>query len=72
MESTDRIWTIGEVAAYLRLNPQTVYRLTQQGQLPGFKVGRHWRFSQQHIENWMRQQIERGAGAGQRDGGQDT
>ena len=32
-----------EAARYLRVNPQTVYRLLRSGALPGFKVGRQWR-----------------------------
>ena len=64
MLSDDDILTIAEVANYLRLNPQTVYRLTQQGQLPGFKVGRHWRFSRRHIEEWIKAQVRRSQGDG--------
>ncbi|MGQ9523679.1 MAG: helix-turn-helix domain-containing protein [Armatimonadota bacterium] len=59
MACDDNILTIAEVADYLRLNPQTVYRLAQQGQLPGFKVGRHWRFSRRHIEEWIKAQVRR-------------
>jgi excisionase family DNA binding protein len=59
LDASDDIWTIVEVANYLRLNPQTVYRLTQQGQLPGFKVGRHWRFKREHISKWMEEQIKK-------------
>lgn len=64
MGSDDDILTVAEVAGYLRLNPQTVYRLTQQGQLPGFKVGRHWRFSRRHIEEWMKAKVRQPQGDG--------
>ncbi len=62
MNNTETILTINEVAAYLRLNPQTVYRLTQKGVLPGFKVGRHWRFHKDIIDSWIKEQIHAGKG----------
>ena len=33
------IWTVKQVAFYLRINPKTVYELVNSGELPGFKVG---------------------------------
>ena len=45
--------TAEEVAAYLRLPLSTVYRLAQTRVLPGFKVGKHWRFKQQSINAWI-------------------
>jgi excisionase family DNA binding protein len=36
--------TATEVAEYLRLPLSTVYKLVQDKRLPGFKVGKHWRF----------------------------
>lgn len=60
--NAETILTIDEVAAYLRLNPQTVYRLTQKGVLPGFKVGRHWRFRKDIIDSWIEEQIQAGKG----------
>jgi excisionase family DNA binding protein len=45
--------TIDEVAAMLRLSRDTVYRLTQTGELPGKKVGRAWRFAAEEIEAYV-------------------
>jgi len=36
--------TAREVAEYLRLPQSTVYKLVQGKKLPGFKMGKHWRF----------------------------
>ncbi len=33
-----------QVAAYLKLHEVTVLNLARQGKLPGFRVGRVWRF----------------------------
>ncbi|PPD34116.1 MAG: hypothetical protein CTY18_08850 [Methylomonas sp.] len=35
----DTILTIKEVAAYLKVNERTVYRLAASGDIPGFTVG---------------------------------
>jgi len=39
----DRLLTVAEVAAFLRVSERTVYRLLEAGVLPGFKVGARWR-----------------------------
>ena len=39
----DDIWTIKEVATYLKIKEKTAYALVAQGKIPGFKVGGAWR-----------------------------
>lgn len=48
------VMTIDEVAAYLRLGRRVVYRLAQQGELPGRKIANRWRFHLRDVENWVR------------------
>ena len=50
---SDQIFTLKEVAAYLKLAEKTAYRLASEGQLPGFKVGGSWRFKREDIEIWI-------------------
>ena len=45
--------TAEEVAVYLRLPLSTVYKLVQDKRLPGFKVGKHWRFRKETIQKWI-------------------
>ena len=52
----DEILTLKEVAEYLKLTERTLYRLTQEGRLPGFTVGNSWRFRLQDIEAWIENQ----------------
>jgi excisionase family DNA binding protein len=52
---TDEILTVREVADYLRLGESTIYRLAQEGKLPGRKIGGTWRFSRQAITIWFRE-----------------
>ena len=48
-----RIMTVNQVADYLSLDPQTVSRKAQSGQLPAFKVGNRWRFDRDDIDRWI-------------------
>lgn len=50
---SNEIWTVNEVADYLRMNPMTIYRLAQQGKIPASKILGCWRFKRQEIESWI-------------------
>lgn len=52
-DQEEAVMTVKEVSAYLRLAESTVYKLAQEGQLPGRKVGGAWRFSRKGIEGWV-------------------
>ncbi|MCF7500806.1 helix-turn-helix domain-containing protein [Pseudoalteromonas sp. L1] len=54
----DKILTLKEVAAYLKLTEKTAYRLASEGKLPGFKVGGSWRFKAEDLEKWIEEQKE--------------
>ncbi|MFG6150583.1 helix-turn-helix domain-containing protein [Halobacillus sp. B23F22_1] len=43
MEEEREILTISQVADYLQISEMTTYKLVQNGKIPGFKIGRHWR-----------------------------
>ncbi len=49
----DAILTVREVSAYLKLSESTVYRLAQEGSLPGRKLGGAWRFSRKRLEEYI-------------------
>ncbi|MDX9689020.1 MAG: helix-turn-helix domain-containing protein [Alphaproteobacteria bacterium] len=53
------IFTLKELALYLKLAEKTAYRLAAEGKLPGFKVGGAWRFRKAEIDRWIKEQ-ERG------------
>ena len=46
------IMIVNEVAEYLRVPVPTIYKLLQEGRLPGFKVGKHWRIRRCDIEKY--------------------
>ena len=50
---TDAVMTIDDLAQYLKLSKSTLYKLCQEGKVPGAKVGRHWRFHRETIDAWL-------------------
>jgi excisionase family DNA binding protein len=50
------ILTVEELASYLKINPQTVYRRFRSGDLPGVRIGRAIRFPRSLVEAWLRLQ----------------
>ena len=49
----DEVMSISELAGYLKVSRSTLYKLVQEGRLPGQKVGRHWRFRRETIDRWL-------------------
>jgi excisionase family DNA binding protein len=44
--------TPSEAAAYLRVHAKTVIRLARRGQIPGLRLGKHWRFRHSDLAAW--------------------
>ena len=42
-----------ELAEYLKLTKVTVYKYANQGKIPGFKIGKSWRFDQDKIDQLL-------------------
>ncbi|MCG3822563.1 Hsp20 family protein [Escherichia coli] len=51
------IFTLDELATYLKVGKRTLYRLAAHGEIPAFKVGGTWRFRQSEIDRWINDQI---------------
>ena len=58
----EEIFTIKEVASYLKLTEKTAYRLAAEGKLPGFKVGGSWRFKKEALLAWIKKQERASSG----------
>jgi len=48
--------TVQGVAEYLNVDPKTVYRMVNRGELPGFKVSGSWRFKREDLDSWIAKQ----------------
>jgi len=49
----DELLDVQEVATRLRLNPRTVLRMADRGELPGRKVARRWRFYSSDLDAYL-------------------
>jgi excisionase family DNA binding protein len=53
MLSPNPLWTVEDLAQFLRLKPETVRAMARRGDLPVMKIGRMWRFSSEEIRSWL-------------------
>lgn len=53
---TNRLLSVDEVAMFLGVKRDTVYKLIDRNGLPGFKVGRLWKFRQEDMDAWVNKQ----------------
>jgi excisionase family DNA binding protein len=51
--------TVGEVAHYLRIPEETIYKYVRTGRIPASKLGKHWRFIRVEIDNWVARQRDK-------------
>ena len=51
------ILTLEEVALYLRLKPQTIYKWAQEKRIPAVKLGKEWRFRKSILDRWLDEQM---------------
>lgn len=45
----EALWTVEEVAEYLKLQPETIRSMARRGELPAIKLGKVWRFQKTAI-----------------------
>ncbi len=50
----DRWLSVDEIAAYLGIKRDTVYRWISERNLPGHKIGRLWKFRKEEIDEWVK------------------
>ena len=50
----DRWLSVDELAAYLGIKRDTVYKWINRRSLPAHKVGRLWKFRKEEIDAWVR------------------
>ena len=47
------ILTFKELSEYLRLTRTTVWKYANEGKIPGFRVGRRWKFHKSQIDSLL-------------------
>jgi len=48
---------VEEVSKICKLSKKTVMSLTRAGKLPGFKLGKSWRFDADRLNQWIEQEV---------------
>jgi excisionase family DNA binding protein len=46
-------WTPEQVADYLQLNRETIYRYIREGRLDAYKFGRHYRIARESVDTFL-------------------
>lgn len=49
----DPLMDLAELAAYLKVEKQTLYNWLHQRKIAGIKVGRVWRFEKDTVRRWL-------------------
>jgi PTS system nitrogen regulatory IIA component len=44
---------VDEVARYLGVVPDTIYRKARRGEIPAVKMGKIWRFPKETLDKWL-------------------
>ena len=52
-KNQNRVMTVQEVSAFLKIPVSSIYIFAKQGKLRGAKFGRHWRFLEQDIIDYL-------------------
>ncbi len=52
-QAGDRLLTVAEVAATMRVSNMTVYRLIKNGDLPALRVGKNYRIRESDVEVYL-------------------
>jgi excisionase family DNA binding protein len=53
-----KILSVREVGALLKVAQGTVYKLVKEGRIPAFKIGGNWRFRADEITRWLAEQAK--------------
>jgi excisionase family DNA binding protein len=53
------VMTVKQVAEYLQIDPQSIYKMAQRNKIPCAKIAGQWRFKKSIIEEWLCQKISK-------------
>ena len=48
-----KVLTVDQVARYLGVVPDTIYRRARRGEIPAVKMGKIWRFPKETLDKWL-------------------
>jgi len=54
LEITDRWLYVQEIAQYLGISKETIYRWLDSKKIPAHKIGRQWKFKTHEVDQWVK------------------
>lgn len=54
MELSDRWLSVEEVARYLGISKETVYRWLEKKKIPAHRIGKLWKFQLSEVDSWVK------------------
>lgn len=54
LEITDRWLSVQEIAQYLGISKETIYRWVESDKIPAHKVGKQWKFQVSEVNSWIK------------------
>lgn len=66
-DKMSELMTVDELAKFLSITPDTVYRKVRVGEIPSIRIGRLLRFPRKTIENWLEQKTINAGGVKTKD-----
>ena len=52
----EELFTLGELAKYLKISKPTLYKMVEKGKIPALKIANQWRFKKDDINRWLEKQ----------------
>ena len=53
MTDVDRWLSVEEIAKYLGVSKESIYRWLESKNMPAHKVGRQWKFKVEEVDSWV-------------------
>ena len=53
VSAVTRVMNVDEVARYLGVVPDTIYRKARRDEIPAVKMGKIWRFPKEALDKWL-------------------
>ena len=51
----NELLTVAETCRYLNVSVRTLNRYIRERRLPGFKLGKEWRFARTDLDQWLQE-----------------
>lgn len=54
MENTGKWLSVVEIADYLGVSKESIYRWVEKGTIPAHRLGKFWKFKTDEVDSWIK------------------